>query len=118
MGYPEAELSILLVDDQGIAEINQQYLNRQGPTNVISFPQNEGEDSDLNPEILGDVVVSVETAMREAEMAGKPLDWAIDRLVVHGILHLVGYDHESPEADAEEMERKEAEVMGLLGWGE
>ena len=118
MGYPEAELSILLVDDQEIAEINRQYLGRQGPTNVISFPQNEGEDSDLNPEMLGDVVVSVETAAREAEAAGMGLDWALDRLIVHGILHLTGYDHESPEADAEEMEAKEAEMMGLLGWGE
>ncbi len=118
MEFPEAELSILLVDDKEIARLNLEYLNRQGPTNVISFPQNEGEDEDLNPEILGDVVISVETAEREAKTAGMGLDWALDRLLVHGILHLVGYDHESPEADAEEMEGKEREVMGDLGWGE
>ncbi len=118
MGFPEAELSLLLVDDAEIARLNSLYLNRTGPTNVISFPQNEGEDSGLNPEILGDVVISVDTAQREAETAGRSLDWALDRLMVHGVLHLVGYDHESPEADAEAMEAKEREMMELLGWGE
>ena len=118
MGYPEAELSLLLVDDHEISRLNSLYLNRTGPTNVISFPQNEGEDPDLNPEILGDVVISVDTAAKEAETAGMPVEWALDRLMVHGVLHLLGYDHESPEADAEEMEAKEAEMMGLLGWGE
>ena len=109
---------MLLVDDREIAELNLRYLNRSGPTNVISFPQNEGRDSGLNPELLGDVVISVETAAREAEAAGQGLEWALDRLVVHGVLHLVGYDHEPPEADAEGMEAKERELMDLLGWGE
>lgn len=115
MGYPEAELSVLLVDDSEIERLNTLYLNRPRPTNVISFPQNEGQDSYLNPELLGDVVISVQTAAREADQAGQGLDWALDRLLVHGILHLVGFDHESPQADAAAMEAKERELMGLLG---
>ena len=117
LGFPEAEISILLVDDTEIARLNGLYLSRMGPTNVISFPQNEGEDSDLNPEILGDVVISVETAQKEADTAGQTLDWALDRLIVHGVLHLVGYDHESPEADAEAHGGQGGGVDGVVGVG-
>ena len=115
MAYPEAELSLVLTDDPGIAELNQTYLNRTGPTNVISFPQLEGDAPELNPDLLGDVVVSVDTAMREAETAGESLDWALDRLIIHGILHLVGYDHEAPGSDAAAMEARSDELMEKLG---
>ncbi len=111
MGYPEAELSLVLTDDEGIARLNERYLGRPGPTNVISFPQQEGEFVGVNPNLLGDVVISVETAVREAETAGMPLEWALSRLMIHGILHLVGYDHEAPDADAEAMEAKSRELM-------
>lgn len=111
LGYPEAELSLVLTDDEGIARLNERYLGRPGPTNVISFPQQEGEFVGVNPNLLGDVVISVETAVREAETAGMPLEWALSRLMIHGILHLVGYDHEAPDADAEAMEAKSRELM-------
>jgi probable rRNA maturation factor len=116
LGFPEAELSLVFVDDSAIAALNVQYLGRPGPTNVISFPQQEGEDAGLTPGLLGDVVISVETAEREAETAGSGLDWALDRLLVHGVLHLVGYDHERAGSDAAAMEAKEAELMARLGW--
>ena len=110
----EAELSLLFTDDAGIAEINAAYLDRPRPTNVISFSQRENALPGQAGHLLGDVVVSVETAAREAAEAGESLDWAVDRLVVHGILHLSGYDHEAPGADAAAMEQRAAELMALI----
>lgn len=114
LGYPEAELSLVLVDDPAIAELNARYLDRPRPTNVISFPQQEGDSAGLNPNLLGDVVISMETAAREAELADQGLDWAVGRLIIHGILHLVGFDHEAPDSDAEAMEKEEARLMALV----
>ncbi len=114
MGSPDAELSILLVDDGQIAELNRTYLNRQGPTNVISFPMQEGEFSHITAQLLGDVVISADTALREAEAAGLSFDRRITELLVHGILHLLGYDHEAPGADAAAMEEKSRALMALL----
>lgn len=116
LGRPDGELSILLTDDLQIAEINQQYLNRSGPTNVISFSMIEGEFSSINPDadILGDVVISLETAAREAADAGMHMEERFVQLLIHGILHIFGYDHERPEADAELMEQKGSELMALV----
>lgn len=113
--YPEAELSIVLVDDTEIHDLNRQYLNHDRPTNVISFPMQEGEFTEINPNLLGDVVISVDTADREAREAALPMETRLMELLVHGILHLVGYDHESPKADAEAMERKTEELMEKFG---
>ncbi len=66
LGSPEGELSILVVDDSQIKTLNKNYLNRSKPTNVIAFPMKEGDFSDINPQLLGDVVISIETAGREA----------------------------------------------------
>jgi len=71
---PNGEISILIVDDPQIEELNQQYLNRQGPTNVIAFAMREGEFSDLSPHLLGDVVISTDTAAREAQMAATSME--------------------------------------------
>ncbi len=114
MGSPEAELSILFVDDASIAEMNRQYLGRPGPTNVMSFPMREGEFADLSPELLGDVVISIDTAARESDAAQTPLALRVDELLVHGILHLFGYDHEKNSADARVMEKKSAAMMELI----
>ena len=111
---PEAELSVVLVDDSEITALNQKYLNRAGPTNVIAFPMREGEFSDLSPLLLGDVVISTETAGREALDAGLHIETRLDQLLVHGILHLLGFDHESNPDDAAQMEAKAAELFKLL----
>lgn len=108
------ELSVLLVDDRTIAELNSQYLNRRRPTNVLSFPMREGPFSEDQPEILGDVVISVETASREAEDSGITVGERLDFLLIHGILHLFGYDHEEDESEARIMEEKTEELMTLL----
>ena len=106
LGSPEGELSVLLLDDPAIADLNEQYLGRQGATNVIAFPMNEGEFAGINPDILGDVVISLDTAEREAREMALSLAERFKELLIHGILHLYGYDHETNEADAKVMEEK------------
>lgn len=114
LDYPDAQLSILIVDDVRIAELNQAYLNHTGPTNVISFPMQEGEFSDIAPEVLGDVVISADTAHREAVDAGMQLRVRFDQLLIHGILHLVGFDHVHSQEDAILMEEKSNQLMELI----
>jgi probable rRNA maturation factor len=111
---PDSEISILIVDDPQIAELNRQYLNREGPTNVIAFAMREGEFPDLSPHLLGDVVISMDTAAREARIAAMSLQRRFNELLVHGILHLMGYDHETTEDDARKMEDKSREILALL----
>lgn len=106
---------MLLVDDPQIQEINRDYLQRDKPTNVISFSMREGEGGDLHPELLGDVVISVDTAERDAAEAGVSFAGELLFLLLHGILHLCGYDHErGTEEDARVMEAKEQEIFILL----
>jgi len=100
LGIGERELSLLFVDDEGVRQINRDYLRRDRPTNVIAFSLAEGDFGDVNPGMLGDVVVSVETAAREARAAGIAIEDAILYLVLHGVLHLAGYDHEGPKGTA------------------
>ena len=111
---PDAELSIVIVDDTEIAALNRTYLNREGPTNVIAFAMREGDFADISPQLLGDVVISIETAHRESEMAGIEPQKRFDQLLVHGILHLFGYRHESDENEAARMESKSAEMLALI----
>ncbi|MEW6267636.1 MAG: rRNA maturation RNase YbeY [Thermodesulfobacteriota bacterium] len=115
MGCPEAELSIVLTDDDGIARLNLEYLGRPGPTNVIAFPMREGPFGDLNPGLLGDVVISVETARRQAEAGRLSGQEMLDFYLIHGILHLLGYDHEAGDEEAARMEAKTRELWRLLG---
>lgn len=115
MGCPEAELSIVIVDDAQIREINRDYLQRDKSTNVISFAMQEGEGAGIQPSLLGDVVISAQTAARDAEEAGLPFASELYFLLLHGILHLVGYDHErGTEEEAAVMEAKEQEIFALL----
>ena len=111
MGYPDAQLSILIVDDTRIAEFNLTYLNHAGPTNVIAFPMQEGPFSDISPDLLGDVVISADTAYREAVEAGMEMAERFNQLLIHGILHLTGYDHIHSEEAAAVMEQKSNELM-------
>jgi len=115
LGCPEAELSIVIVDDAQIREINRDYLQRDKSTNVISFAMQEGEGAGIQPSLLGDVVISAQTAARDAEEAGLPFSSELYFLLLHGVLHLVGYDHErGTEQEAAEMEAKEQEIFALL----
>jgi probable rRNA maturation factor len=109
-----AELSILIVDDPQIAKLNKKYLGRSGPTNVIAFPMHTDRFSNINPELLGDVVISVETAEKEGKNIGISMEERFTQLLVHGILHLLGYDHEKSEQEADKMEKKSAEILKLI----
>jgi len=111
---PDGEISILIVDDPQIAELNQRYLNRQGPTNVIAFAMREGEFAQVTPNLLGDVVISADTAAAEAQHCGMRTERRFYELLVHGILHLFGYDHENSESEARRMEEKSRELLELI----
>lgn len=114
MDCPEGELSILIVDDRRIAELNQAYLQHEGPTNVISFSMREGDFGDINPQLIGDVVISADTCAREADQAGIPVQRRFDQLLIHGILHLFGYDHVPSQTQAKVMEAKSEALLALL----
>jgi probable rRNA maturation factor len=115
LGFPDSELSVVIIGDRTIRRLNREYLGRDKSTNVISFPMQEGEFAALNPEVLGDVVISAATCAREAEVGGISFQSRLTFLLLHGILHLVGYDHErSGEAEAQRMEKRERELFALL----
>jgi probable rRNA maturation factor len=108
LGMRDRELSLLFVDDEGIRALNRDWLRRDRATNVIAFSLCEGDFGGLNPGVLGDVAVSVEAARREAQAAGIPLGDALFYLVLHGVLHLAGYEHEGPG------NRARARIMSAL----
>ena len=116
MGKPDGELSILIVDNSRIGELNEKYLNRVGPTNVIAFSMQEGRFSSISPHLLGDVVISVEIAAKEGKSFGISLEERFIQLLVHGILHLLGYDHEKTDQEAEKMEQKSEELLELINY--
>lgn len=111
---PDGELSVVLVDDAGIIDLNKRYLNRQGPTNVIAFPMQEGDYADITPNLLGDVVISLDTCLQEAEAAQMPAGMRFDQLLIHGILHLFGYDHEHDPEEAARMDKKSETLMRIF----
>ncbi len=113
LGYPEAELSISFVDDAEISSLNLQYLGRQGPTNVLAFPMLEGAHGQINPHVLGDVVISLDTAAREAQQACVSLFQRCGELLIHGTLHLVGHDH-AQEEETRLMESLALELSPLI----
>lgn len=111
----DTELSLSIVGDRAMRIINRNYLGRDKPTNVISFSLQEGDCSGINPHALGDVIISANTAAREAEEGGMEFFDRLVFLLLHGILHLCGYDHErSGEAAAKEMEQKEQQIFRAL----
>lgn len=115
LGCPDSELSVLIVDDEEIQVINRDYLQRDNPTNVISFAMQEGEGGDLNPGLLGDVVISADTAARDAAEVSKSFESELYFLLLHGVLHLLGYDHErGTEEEAMQMEEKERELYAVI----
>lgn len=108
----EAELSVVFTDDARIRDLNRDWRGKDTPTNVLSFPGSDA-DEPLGP-LLGDIVVARETTEREALDEGRPLAHHVTHLLVHGLLHLVGHDHEE-EAEAEAMERLETAILADLG---
>jgi probable rRNA maturation factor len=115
LGFIDSELSVTIVGDRSIRRLNRDYRGFDKPTNVLSFPMSEGDFPDLNPQLLGDVVISADTAFREAQEQGICFFERLGFLLLHGILHVTGYDHErSGEAEAKRMERKQRQLFKLL----
>ena len=101
-GYSNAEISIALVDDNEIKRLNKKYRDKDEPTDVLSFP--------LDEIILGDIVISVETATRQARQYGHSLQRELCFLLTHGILHIFGYDHQN-SGDKKQMRQKEERIL-------
>jgi len=111
-GYnQDTEIVVRIVDEQESAQLNEQYRHKQGPTNILSFPVEVPEGIELD--LLGDLVICAPVLEKEAEQQHKLLihHWA--HIVVHGVLHLLGYDH-IDEAEAEQMESKEIAILNKL----
>ena len=127
LDYKDAELSILITDDEGIRSLNKDWRSKDKATDVLSFSQVESLDGDW-PEfpgmggdeelsatpVLGDVVISAETAFRQAEAADVSLESEFRRLLVHGALHLLGHDHVHGGRQAAKMRREEERLLSLL----
>jgi len=111
----DKEISICFTDDENIKALNMQYLNRNKATNVLSFSLQEGEYGNINPQMLGDVIISVETAQKDAASGNLTIEQELDFLLIHGILHLTGYNHENTtEKEAKRMELKEKEIFNKI----
>lgn len=113
MPAEDVELSLLLADDGTVRELNRAWRGTDKPTNVLSFPANPAPGMP-GPRPLGDIALAFETLAREAEAEGKALADHAAHLIVHGVLHLLGYDHES-DAEAEVMEALEVKALARLG---
>ncbi len=108
------EVSLVFTDDASIREINAQWRNQDKATNVLSFPAFPLTPGKMPGPMLGDIILARETLVREAQALGKPFDEHLSHLLVHGFLHLFGYDH-MEENDAERMESLETRILAGLG---
>jgi probable rRNA maturation factor len=120
LGNPRLSASLLFTSDEEIHALNREWRQRDKPTNVLSFPMLERADllaleSDGPPELLGDIALAHETCAVEAAEKGVPLEHHAAHLMVHGFLHLAGYDHEISPEDAEAMEALEVKALELIG---
>jgi probable rRNA maturation factor len=117
---PLADLSIMLIELEPMAELHERWLDEPGPTDVMSFPMDEYDSArrpdapSSGPALLGDIVLCPAFAADQAAAAGHALDDELHLLTVHGVLHLLGYDHEN-DRDAARMEAREAKILAQLG---
>ena len=109
----EVELTVRIVDEAEMAELNARFRHKTGPTNILSFPFEAPPGMELN--LLGDLVIAAPVVQREAREQGKTETAHWVHMIVHGTLHLLGYDHSKP-AEAEEMEAREIRILHELGY--
>lgn len=108
-----SELSIVISDDNELHQLNQQFLGIDAPTDVLSFPSDE-IDPDSGNRYLGDIIISYPRALEQSQKGGHPVTAEIQLLAVHGVLHLLGYDHAEPD-EKEKMWKTQAEILHILG---
>ncbi len=114
LSLPNAELSILLCDDATIHALNRDYRKKDKPTDVLAFAMREGDYAELAGDMLGDVIVSLDTAARQAKEKKHPLDREITMLVAHGLLHLLGYDHATRTEERRMTARTDALIAAAI----
>jgi len=113
VGEKTADLGILLVGDRSMRRLNRHYRKKNRTTDVLAFPMREGPGPSSS--LMGDVVISVPTAAQQARQLGRSLDEELTTLLIHGILHLCGYDHERSNREARRMQQRERWVLRRLG---
>ncbi len=114
LGCQDQELSVVFADDRLLHDLNRTYRDKDRPTNVLAFPQEPIDTAGPTAGLLGDVVVSLLTAEREAQTLEQPLETRVVYLLIHGLLHLLGYDHEQSDAARQRMEALEQELLAYL----
>ena len=110
----EAELSLVLAGDKTLQSLNKEWREKDKPTNVLSFPGKDIAVGEAAEMMLGDIIISLETTKREATLENKTFEDHLSHLVIHGFLHLFGYDHETDE-EANQMESLEIKILNELG---
>ncbi len=110
---PKAELSVLLCDDATIHALNRDYRKKNKPTDVLAFAMREGDDGHLAGDLLGDVIISLETATRQAKERGVATRDEVMMLLAHGLLHLLGWDHQT-DADDKRMRAETDRMLGVI----
>jgi len=108
------EVGLVFVNNHQIRRYNRDYRNRDTPTNVLAFPIQEGIGSGLHPEVIGDVMISLETVEKEALLYDRSMQEHLLILLIHGLLHLLGYDHEASASEAARMRRREKRLFQLI----
>ena len=112
--FPDGSVTIRLVSDDAIARLNRTFRHRPGPTDVLSFPVG-GEAGAWSAEYVGDIAISPETARRNARRMGRALPAEMRVLILHGMLHLAGFDHETDHGEMERFERRLRRRLGVVG---
>jgi probable rRNA maturation factor len=114
----DKEIGINFVNDTKIRQLNKHYLGKDKATNVLSFSLREDEYGNINPQVLGDIIISVETAQKDAIYGNLTIDQEIYFLIIHGLLHLLGYDHENTtKKETSKMRKKERELFNIACGG-
>ena len=114
MACHDGELSILFTDDTHISQLNERYRGRAEPTNVLAFPMSEPWDSEDDSGMLGDIVVSVDRIIQESKDFGESLEETVYRLLIHGLLHLMGFDHERSADEERRMNEEQTRLLNLI----
>ncbi len=114
LGFAAESVTVQFISDQTMAELNQTYRKKHGPTDVLSFPAN-GARPAKGAEYIGDIAISPETARRNARRYSRSLPMELRILILHGMIHLAGYDHEADHGEMDRLERRLRKRLGVLG---